>query len=32
MMSEYYYGDWIGDTFECLKCEEEIEIKDVDWD
>lgn len=32
MMSEYYYGDWVGDTFECPECEEEIEIKDVEWD
>ena len=32
MMPEYYYGDWIGDTFECPECGGEIEIKDVDWD
>lgn len=32
MMHEYYYGDWIGDTFECPECGREIEIKNVDWD
>lgn len=32
MMSEYYYGDWIGDIFECPECGEKIEVKDVDWD
>ena len=32
MMSEYYYGDWIGDMFECPECGKEIEIKNVDWD
>lgn len=32
MMSEYYYGDWIGDTFECPECGEEIEVKDVELD
>ena len=32
MMLEYYYGDWIGNTFECHECGEEIEVKDVDWD
>lgn len=33
MMREYYYGDWVGDTFRCPECGEEIiEIKNVDWD
>lgn len=32
MMSEYYYGDWIEDIFECPECGDEIEVKDVDWD
>lgn len=32
MMTEYYYGDWIGETFECPKCGEEIEVKNVEWD
>lgn len=32
MMTEYYYGDWIGNTFDCSKCGGEIEIKNVDWD
>lgn len=32
MMPEYYYGDWIGNTFECLECGKEIEVKNVEWD
>ena len=32
MMSEYYYVDWIGDTFDCSECGEKIEVKNVDWD
>lgn len=31
MMSNDYYEDWAGETFECPECGKEISVKGVNW-